>query len=48
LPLANQIYLTEIKKEYEGDVFFPVFENDFQEVSRDVTEEMDFVVYKRK
>jgi dihydrofolate reductase len=48
LPLADQIYLTEIKKEYEWDVFFPVFENDFQEVSREVTEEMDFVVYKRK
>ncbi len=48
LPLANYIYLTEIKKDYEGDTFFPVFENDFQEISREVHEEMDFVVYKRK
>ena len=48
LPLANYIYLTEIKKDYEGDTFFPVFEDDFDEVSREVHEEMDFVVYKRK
>jgi len=48
LPLANYIYLTEIKKDYEGDTFFPVFEDEFDEVSREVHEEMDFVVYKRK
>jgi dihydrofolate reductase len=50
LPLTNFIYLTEIKKDYEGDTSFPEFEHDFVEVQRDADElwEMDFVLYKRK
>ncbi|HKL43736.1 MAG TPA: dihydrofolate reductase [Candidatus Absconditabacterales bacterium] len=48
LPLANKIYLTEIKKEYEGDTFFPKFEEDFIEISREKHEELDFVIYQRK
>ena len=48
LPIADVIYLTEIKKAYEGDTSFPEFESEFIEVSREQTEEMDFVVYKRK
>jgi dihydrofolate reductase len=48
LPIANYIYLTEIKKPYEGDTSFPVFENEFIEIAREETEEMDFVVYERK
>lgn len=47
LPTADYIYLTEIKKAYEWDTSFPEFENEFTEVSREVTDEMDFVVYKR-
>ncbi len=50
LPLANFIYLTEIKKAYEGDTSFPEFETEFTEIERipDEANEMDFVVYKRK
>jgi len=48
LPLVETLYLTDVKKDYEGNIFFPEFENDFKEVSRDVREEIDFVVYKRK
>lgn len=50
LPVADSIYLTEIKKEYVGDTSFPAFEDDFVEVERtpDESGEMDFVVYKRK
>lgn len=50
LPIADVIYLTEIKKAYEGDTSFPEFEQDFVEVERtpDESDEMDFVVYKRK
>lgn len=44
---ADVLYLTEIKKEYEGDTFFPPFEERFEEVSREVWEELDFVVYKK-
>lgn len=50
LPIADYIYLTEIKKAYEWDTSFPEFENDFKEIERkhDVSGEMDFVVYKRR
>ena len=33
LPLADKIYLTQIKKDYELDTFFPKFEENFTEVS---------------
>ena len=48
LPMADVIYLTEIKKAYEWDTSFPEFENEFTEVEREQTDEMDFVVYKKK
>lgn len=48
LPMADRIYLTHIKQAYEGDVYFPVFEDDFVQIEREETEEMDFAVYKRK
>ncbi len=48
LPLADKIYLTKIKKEHDGDTFFPEFEKDFKEISREKQDELDFVVYKRK
>lgn len=50
LPIANFIYLTEIKKAYEWDTSFPEFEHEFTEIERvsDESGEMDFVVYKRK
>lgn len=47
LPICDKIYLTEIKKEYEGDTFFPEFESDFKEVSRTKHPDLDFVVYER-
>lgn len=48
LPLADKIYLTEIKNEYDWDTFFPKFEQDFKEISRDKHNELDFVIYSRK
>ncbi|HOQ79252.1 MAG TPA: dihydrofolate reductase [Candidatus Absconditabacterales bacterium] len=47
LPLADKVYLTEIKKEYDGDTFFPEFEKDFSEISREKHDDLDFVVYQR-
>lgn len=44
---ADFIYLTEIKKEYEGDTFFPEFEDRFHEISREENENMDFVKYQK-
>lgn len=45
--MADFIYLTEIKKAYEGDTSFPLFEKEFTEISREETDEMSFVVYKK-
>ncbi len=47
LPYTKRIYLTEIHEHYDGDVFFPVFESDFHEVSRVPWPFFDFVVYER-
>lgn len=47
LPLADKIYLTQIKKEYDWDTFFPRFEKDFTETSREEHENLDFIVYNR-
>jgi len=46
--LIDTVCLTHVKKEYDGDSYFPQFEHDFEEVSREETEELDFVVYKKK
>lgn len=48
LPYADRIELTIIHKEYEGDTYFPVFEENFVEVARDVREWLDFVTYEKK
>ncbi|MEN8251098.1 MAG: dihydrofolate reductase [Bacteroidota bacterium] len=56
LPLADRLYLTEIKHSFEGDTFFPEFDKtNWDEVSRinHGTDEkhqfeFDFVVYQRK
>lgn len=46
--LIDTVYLTHVKKEHDGDSYFPQFEDDFVEVSREETEDLDFVVYRRK
>ncbi len=48
LPLADRIYLTEIKKAYVWDTHFPIFEDQFTETGRQVLDEMDFIMYERK
>lgn len=45
---TDYLYLTEIKKEYEGDTYFPAFEELFTETHREELPEMDFVEYKKK
>lgn len=45
---ADFLYLTEIKKDYDGDTYFPEFKDTFEEISRDEKEDLDFVIYKRK
>lgn len=46
---AQRIYLTEIKRTYEWDAFFPPFEDHFEEIDREnFSSEIDFVTYRRK
>jgi len=49
LPYVDSLYITRIKKEYEGNVFFPKYdESMFELVSADDHGEICFEVYKRK
>ena len=46
---ADKMYLTFIKKEYDGDTFFPEFnEGEWEIEKREDHEEFEFVVYKKK
>lgn len=48
LPVADRIYMTEIKDDAEGDVFFPETDpSQWKEVSREVHDTFDFTVYDR-
>ena len=51
LPMADKLIITEIKKEYEGDTFFPEYRNEigetWKETSREEHEDLAFVEFKR-
>ena len=51
LPKADKLIITEIKKEYEGDTFFPEYRDkigvEWEEISREELEGLSFVEYKR-
>ncbi len=49
IPIADKMYLSYIKKDYDGDAFFPEFnEADWEIEKREQHEEFELVVYKRK
>jgi len=49
LPFADTLYITEVLGEYEGDAFFPMFdENDYNLISEERLENMIFKTYNRK
>ena len=52
LPIADKLIITEIKKEYDGDTFFPDYRREigerWVEESRDDHDDLSFVVYKEK
>ena len=48
LPYADRIELTIIHKAYDGDTYFPVFEDDFIEINREKREGLDFVTYEKR
>jgi dihydrofolate reductase len=43
LPLCSDLFLTRVKKEVEGDCFFPVFEDSFERLDV-IDENDDFVI----
>lgn len=51
LPIADKLIITEIKKEYQGDTYFPEYRDriglDWKEVSRTEAENLFFVEYER-
>ncbi|GAA4419970.1 dihydrofolate reductase [Bremerella cremea] len=47
LPLANWIYLSEIKKDYEGDRYFPEFDENEWEIVREI-DHAEFIYRERK
>ena len=50
LPFADQLYITHVDGEYEGDAWFPKFdlENEFNLVSSNISNNLNFCVYERK
>ncbi len=49
LPYANKMYLSYIKKEYQGDTYFPEFNKEEWEIEQTKDfEEFEFVIYRRK
>lgn len=47
LPYADKLYITHIKKVYEGDTYLDIDLNDFKLIKSDDNEELNFAVYER-
>ena len=47
LPYADKLIISEVKKEYQGDTFFPDFEDQFVLVSEEEKEEFIIKTYQR-
>jgi dihydrofolate reductase len=47
LPYCDQLIITEVKWNYEGDTYFPEFTDQFTETSRESHDTHDFVIYGR-
>lgn len=54
MPLADRLYITEVHKEYDGDTFFPSYQEDWEVIKK--TDQMTsktgttftYLVYERK
>ena len=49
LPYADNLYITHVDGEYEGDAYFPKFdlENEFKLISSRISNNLNFAVYER-
>lgn len=48
LDQAEYIYMTHIHSYYQGDAYFPAFEDHFEEIERQSHPQYDFVVRRKK
>jgi dihydrofolate reductase len=49
LPYANKLYITKVHKTYEGDTYFPAYDEEaFNLVNKEEKEELTFLVYERE
>jgi dihydrofolate reductase len=48
LPYVDKMVISEVKKEYVGDAYFPSFEEDFILESIEEKEEFIIKIYRRK
>lgn len=48
IPYVDEILLTRIHEEYEGDTFFPKLGNEWIEKNRDEGEKLSFITYRRE
>ena len=48
LPYVSKLVISEVKKDYDGDAFFPSFEDDFDLVSKEDMAEFIVKIYVRK
>jgi dihydrofolate reductase len=48
LPYADKLYITHIKKVYEGDTYLDIDLSDFTLVKSDDNQDLTFAVYERK
>lgn len=49
LPFVDYLYVSLVKQAYEGDTYFPDYDNQFEyeEINRESYEAFDFITYKR-
>ena len=48
LPYVDKMVISEVKKEYQGDTYFPIFEGDFTLISIEDKEEFVIKTYIRR
>ena len=48
LPFVDRLYITHIKKEYDGNVYFPKINyNDYRKIQSVLSGDLDFAIYER-
>ncbi len=47
MPLWDELFLTLVKGNYEGDAFFPEFESQFEETFKEEKQAFSFINYRR-